>query len=95
MAGEKAAWAGEGMLSWGGFWAPYARRLLTPWRPSVGLALSLFLLTLLAFHFTSQGHTPFNNPVRLADAVLHDRLDIANGAGPRVQHERIPGLTSG
>jgi hypothetical protein len=30
-------------------------------------------------NFTAAGETAFNGPVLLADAILHRRLDIANG----------------
>jgi hypothetical protein len=45
----------------------------------MGLTLLFFLVAFLAYYFTNHRFTPFNNPVRLADAFLHGRLDIANG----------------
>lgn len=58
--------------------AAHIGRLATPWRLATALTLLFFSLTLVVYHFTSLGPSIFNHPVRLADAFLHARLDVAN-----------------
>ena len=60
-------------------WAPWSKRLLTPWSLSIGLTALFFLLVALVYHYTSPYMTGYNEPVRVADAFLRGRLDIANG----------------
>lgn len=49
-------------------------------RPHITVILSLlfFVLTVLVYYFTNSEPTAYNTPVRLADGILHGRLDIAN-----------------
>jgi hypothetical protein len=43
------------------------------------VTILVFLLTLLVYYFTYSSAAVHNHPIRLADAFLHGRLDIANG----------------
>ncbi|MGH9195033.1 MAG: hypothetical protein ACRD1T_04750, partial [Acidimicrobiia bacterium] len=58
----------------------YIRRLASPWGRALALTFVVFLLTLVVYYLTKAPTTVANGPVRLADAFLHGRLDIANGA---------------
>jgi hypothetical protein len=80
MAGEEAAWGGRDTKRWDAFWASLAKRLLTRWGLSVGLTSFFFGLAVLVYYLTNSTPTGFNAPVRLADAFLHGRVDVANGA---------------
>lgn len=63
----------------GGFLTASIQSWATSQRLAIGGGFLIFLLAFLVYHFTSQGGTDFNNPVRLADTLLRGRLDIPNG----------------
>ena len=81
MAGEQAAWKRPTLQRW---WSAlnsgYFDRLTTPWTRTIALTLLVFTLAFVAYRLTGQGPPTANGPLRLADAFLHGRLDIANGA---------------
>src|SRR3990170_6144746 len=62
------------------FWPGDIRRLVDTDRLSIAITLLFFVVTLLIYQWVNGGRTAFNPPVLLADALLHGRLDIANGA---------------
>ncbi|HLE03235.1 MAG TPA: hypothetical protein VI729_01285 [Anaerolineales bacterium] len=83
MAREEAAW--EDRQRRGAMLAP--GRWVTPWSLSVALTLAFVLAAFAAYYYFLLGDiseplsprpAAFNVPVRLADAFLHGRLDIAN-----------------
>lgn len=57
----------------------YLRARATPGRLTWALTICFFLLTLAVYYFTISSAAVHNHPVRLADAFLHGRIDIANG----------------
>ena len=88
--GEEAAWRGSDIDRGDAFRASFAKRLLTRWGPAIGLT-SFFFLTVMVYYLTNSASgwpwewrwpaaTGFNGPVRVADAFLHGRVDVANGA---------------
>jgi hypothetical protein len=79
MAGEEAALKGNALQRWSSLVSGRIERLTTPRGRTIALTLFFFLLTLLVYRLTSQGPPAANMPLRLADAFLHGRLDIANG----------------
>jgi len=58
----------------------YLGRLATPRGRALALTFLVFFVTLLVYYLTRGLTAVANNPIRLADAFLHGRLDIANGA---------------
>ncbi|MEE8385319.1 MAG: hypothetical protein V3S01_05345, partial [Dehalococcoidia bacterium] len=80
MAGEEAALKRNTLQRWRSLVSGRIERLTTPRGRTIALTLFFFLLTLLVYRLTSLGPPAANMPVRLADAFLHGRLDIANGA---------------
>lgn len=77
MAGEEEVWKGP----WG--WNPLGvaerlRELDTPWRRAAVITIAFVLVAFVAYQLTSMPPSIFNHPVRLADAFLHGRLDVAN-----------------
>ncbi len=62
-----------------GWWKALRLGAIGPRHAAIALTVLFFPLTFLIYHLTDQGPTGFNVPVLLADALLHGRLDIANG----------------
>lgn len=62
------------------FWPGDLQGLVATRRLSIALTGLFFVVTLLVYQWVNGGPTAFNPPVLLADALLHGRLDIANGA---------------
>lgn len=81
MAGEEAGLTRRPLQRW---WSTlrdeYFERLTTPWGRTIALTLFMFALAFAVYRLTSLGPPTANGPLRLADAFLHGRLDIANGA---------------
>lgn len=80
MAKKQAA-----LQRWGTLWSEYARRFDTPRARTVALTCLFFLLALVVYRLTAVGPwwearpPAADGPLRLADAFLHGRLDVANG----------------
>ncbi len=75
MAAQQFTWKSR----WDAFWASHtADRFRTSWGLPAGLTVLFFLLALVVYYSTNSAPTAFNGPVRLADSLLHGRLDIAN-----------------
>ena len=72
MAGETVR--GRALGVWSGLRVPSVKASYV----AAGFSILFFVLTFLVYHFTGAGPTAYNGPVRLADAILHGRLNIAN-----------------
>src|SRR2546422_10898469 len=59
--------------AWKSFWPA-----LTPQQTTVAVSVGLFLFTFAVYWCSAPRSTYYNQPVRLADAMLHGRLYIAN-----------------
>ena len=64
----------------GASWPGDIKWLVDTDRLSIVITLAFFVATLVIYEWVNGGRTAFNPPVLLADALLHGRLDIANGA---------------
>ncbi len=82
-SGEQAE-AGGRVSAWRPLLPPQIKQYVSPYRLSMAVTLLFFAVTLLVYSAVNPGRTPFISPVLLADAMLHGRLDIANG--PNLPH---------
>lgn len=80
MAGLEAEGMRQALRRWVDLGSERITRLTTPRGRTIALTVLVFLLALLVYRLTSLGPPTANGPVRLADAFLHGRLDVANGA---------------
>ncbi len=79
MASEETA-STNGRSDIQGTLAAYISRLSAPSARTTTITVLFFVVTLVAYYLTKGLTTAANAPVRLADAILHGRLDVANGS---------------